>query len=105
MQVRKFSRENFNKFLNKFFFSRFPCIDTVKILLHCGSSVQVFDCERNTPLHTLASTFQIYRPASNEMLQMVEDIVKLFINAGVHLDAVNCENLTAAQVCTSREYF
>lgn len=84
---------------------KFPCIDTVKILLHCGASMNVFDSDRNTPLHTLASTFQIYRPATSEMLQMVEDIVKLFIDAGVHLDAVNYENLTAAQVCTSRKFF
>lgn len=79
-------------------------MDTVKILLHCGASIFTFDNERNTPLHTLSSTFQIYRPASSEMLAMVEDICKLFISAGVHLDAVNCENLTASQVCTSRKF-
>jgi Fem-1 homolog b len=35
---------------------RFPCIDTVKLLLHCGAPVSVFDYCRNTPLHTLTST-------------------------------------------------
>ncbi len=83
---------------------KFPCIDTVRLLLHCGASVFTFDNERNTPLHTLAATFQIYRPASSETLAMVEDICKLFIAAGVHLDSVNIDNLTASQVCTSREY-
>lgn len=84
---------------------KFPCLDTVKLLLHCGASVDCFDCERNTPLHTLAYTFQVFRPASNDLLCKVEEITKLFIDAGIHLDSVNCEGQTAARNCTSREFF
>ena len=83
---------------------KFPCLDTVKLLLHCGASVDCFDCERNTPLHTLAYTFQVFRPASNDLLSKVEEITKLFIDAGIHLDSVNCEGQTAARNCTSREF-
>lgn len=83
---------------------KFPCLDTVKLLLHCGASVDCFDCERNTPLHTLAYTFQVFRPASNDLLIKVEEITKLFIDAGIHLDSVNCEGQTAARNCTSREF-
>lgn len=35
---------------------RFPCVETVKLLLCCGASVSVTDCIRNSPLHTLTAT-------------------------------------------------
>lgn len=35
------------------------------------------------------------------MMVMVEEISKLFIDAGVHLDAVNKDGRTASEVCTS----
>lgn len=35
---------------------RFPCADTVEILMKCGANIDVLDCMRNTPLHTLTST-------------------------------------------------
>lgn len=82
---------------------KFPCLDTVKLLLHCGARVDCFDIERNTPLHTLAATFQVFRPASNELLTKVEEITKLFIDAGIHLDSVNGDGQTAARNCSSSE--
>ena len=83
--------------------SRFPCLDTVKLLLHCGASANSSDIERNSPLHTLAATF--YRSVSDEMIYKAEEITKLLTNAGLHLDAVNCEGATAARICSSREIF
>lgn len=80
---------------------RFPCIDTVKLLMHCGASIGHVDCDRNTPLHTLTSTLQTVRPLTPEILKLVEEITNLFLAAGVHLDAVNIDGLTAAQTCTS----
>lgn len=83
---------------------KFPCVDTVKLLLHCGASVDCFDCERNTPLHTLAATFQVFqRLPATELLTKVEEIAKLFIDAGIHLDSVNGDGQTAARNCTSSE--
>lgn len=35
---------------------RFPCVETVKLLLNCGAAINVEDCCRNTPLHTLTAT-------------------------------------------------
>lgn len=34
---------------------RFPCADTIRLLLLCGARVNVFDCDRNSPLHILTS--------------------------------------------------
>lgn len=84
---------------------KFPCLDTVKLLLHCGASVDCFDCERNTPLHTLAASFQVFRIASSEQLSKVEEITKLFIDAGIHLDSVNCDGQTASSNCSSSKFF
>lgn len=36
-------------------------------------------------------------------LDIVSDITDLFIEAGIHMDAVNIEGLTAAQICISRK--
>lgn len=35
---------------------RFPCADTVRLLLESGASVSALDCSRNSPLHTLTAT-------------------------------------------------
>lgn len=80
---------------------RFPCVDTVKLLLKCGASLAVVDSDRNTPLHTLCSTLQtaVIRMSDNDVRSIVKDLVELFIDAGIHLDAVNCDGLKASQVC------
>lgn len=115
---------------------RFPCVETVKLLLNCGASVDVTDCIRNTPLHTLTATVRVHffsrlppsvRPMNLQLiaalllsfppnlqlqnfrasdpLEMynIEEITDMFIDAGVHVDAVNVEGLTAAQICTARK--
>lgn len=82
---------------------KFPCPDTVKLLLHCGASVNSIDCDKNTPLHTLVSTYQVFRTASTDMVSKVEEIIKLLIGAGIHLDCINVEGLTATQKCSSSE--
>jgi Fem-1 homolog b len=83
---------------------RFPCLDTVKLLIHCGAKVNCYDAERNSPLHTLAITFPAFRPSTADMLGKAEEITKLFINAGIHLDSVNIDGNFASRVCSSRKY-
>ncbi|XP_055610894.1 protein fem-1 homolog B-like [Uranotaenia lowii] len=80
---------------------RFPCVDTVKLLLRCGASVTVLDADRNTPLHTLCSTLQTaaIRMTDNDVNSIVKDLTEIFIDAGIHLDAVNADGLKASQVC------
>lgn len=80
---------------------RFPCTDTVKLLLRCGASVSVVDVDRNTPLHTLCSTLQTVaiRMSDDDVRALVKELTEIFIEAGIHLDAVNIEGLKASQVC------
>lgn len=37
------------------------------------------------------------------MVFKAEEIIRLFIDAGIHLDVVNCEGATAAKICPLRE--
>lgn len=37
-------------------------------------------------------------------IDTIKEITDMFIEAGIHMDAVNVEGLTAAQICTSRKY-
>lgn len=37
-------------------------------------------------------------------IDTIKDIADMFIEAGIHMDAVNNEGLTAAQICTSRKH-
>ncbi|XP_055538273.1 protein fem-1 homolog B isoform X2 [Wyeomyia smithii] len=86
---------------------RFPCVDTVKLLLKCGASVAVVDADRNTPLHTLCSTLQtaIIRMSDSDVKGVVKDLTEIFIDAGIHLDAVNNDGLKASQVCVQMGAF
>lgn len=36
-------------------------------------------------------------------IDTIREITDMFIEAGIHMDAVNVEGLTAAQICTSRK--
>lgn len=38
-------------------------------------------------------------------IDTIREITDMFIESGIHMDAVNIDGLTAAQICTSRMYF
>lgn len=80
---------------------RFPCVETVKLLLRCGASIAMVDADRNTPLHTMCSTLQtaVIRMSDSDVKCVVKDLTEIFIDAGIHLDAVNSDGLKASQVC------
>ncbi|KAG5677884.1 hypothetical protein PVAND_007601 [Polypedilum vanderplanki] len=83
---------------------KFPCLDTVKLLLHCGTSVDSFDQDRNSPLHTLGATFPSFRNnATSELVAKAEEIVRLFVKAGIHLDCVNIDGATASRICSLQQ--
>lgn len=82
---------------------KFPCLETVKLLLHCGASVDSLDNDRNTPLHTLGATFPTFRNATSELVSKAEEIIKLFVKAGIHLDCVNVDGATASRTCSMQQ--
>lgn len=38
-------------------------------------------------------------------IDVIKEITDMFIEAGIHMDAVNVEGLTAVQNCTSRKFY
>ncbi|TMW41423.1 hypothetical protein DOY81_013499, partial [Sarcophaga bullata] len=74
---------------------KFPCYQTALLLVHGGAPVNAIDDLRNTPLHILAAS---YHRENAYYLQKFEKIVKLLVEAGAHLDAVNAQGLTPAQI-------
>lgn len=46
----------------------------------------------------------VIRMSDNDVRSIVKDLIELFIDAGIHLDAVNCDGLKASQVCVQSRY-
>ncbi|KAM7344446.1 protein fem-1 homolog B-like [Cochliomyia hominivorax] len=74
---------------------KFPCYRTALLLVHAGASVIATDELCNTPLHTLVASYPQNNP---QLLVQAEQIIKLLVDAGAHLDAINAQDLTPAQV-------
>lgn len=60
-------------------YCRYPCKQTIRILLQCGANVNATNIVRNTPLHIFASN-------SNDC---DESILQLLCDANVHFDYGN----------------
>ncbi|CAF0749022.1 unnamed protein product [Rotaria sp. Silwood1] len=68
----------------------YPCLQTTRILLQSGASVNTFDAIRNTPLHIIASS----RSANHD------SILNLLCDAGAHLDFANTFGETPIDLAT-----
>lgn len=106
MQVSSVNILLYDMLIRKKFLSRFPCVDTVRLLLHCGAQVDITDRERNTPLHTLATTTPGFNPGPNkeEIIRKAEEIINILVSSGIHVDAVNMEGATAAKAASLRKF-
>lgn len=71
---------------------RYPCVDTVRILLQCGADVNANSFEQFTPLHVFAT----------ECSEFHEAILQLLLNAGAHPDYVNQFGQTAFDITWNR---
>lgn len=70
---------------------RFPCVDTVKLLLECGAPISVLDCSRNSPLHTLTATVRIlfyYGLARVDVLRSVDAVDLAYFGSVDHLSRI-----------------
>lgn len=75
---------------------KFPCAATTKLLIQCGAAVNVLDYENNTPLHLIVG----YDNPISDFLTLHSIIVAL-IEAGAHMDTVNCKGATPFEAATS----
>ncbi|CAF1219356.1 unnamed protein product [Adineta steineri] len=78
----------------------FPSLPVVQLLLNCRAPINAVDYYNNTPLHQLAANtyrhFDYYEPEdyTDEEMDDIEIIFKLFIDADAHLDAVTHQGKT-----------
>ena len=83
---------------NKCLMYKFPCVETMKLIMHAGCNVNAINTKGNSPLH-LAVTFK----PSNEDLQLLRDVLETLFDGGVHEDLVNKEGKTAMDIAETDE--
>ena len=83
---------------NKCLMCKFPCVETMKLIMHAGCNVNAINTKGNSPLH-LAVTFK----PSNEDLQLLRDVLETLFDGGVHEDLVNSEGKTAMDIAETDE--
>ncbi|CAF1476679.1 unnamed protein product [Adineta steineri] len=78
----------------------FPSLPVVQLLLNCRAPINAVDYYNNTPLYQLAANtyrhFDYYEPEdyTDEEMDDIEIIFRLFIDADAHLDAVTHQGKT-----------
>ena len=75
---------------------KFPCIETVKLILHAGCEVNAVNNEGNTPLH-LAVTFVPGPKQEGTLKEMLE----LLLDLGADTKLVNKKGQTAMDCCVT----
>ena len=78
---------------------KFPCVETMKLILHAGCDVNAFNAEGNTPLH-LAVTF---KPADPEEVVILSEMLLLLLDIGADPKLVNKNGQTPLDRCETDE--
>lgn len=78
---------------------KFPCLKTTKLILSAGGNVNAVNNEGNSALH-LAVAFQ---PKNNDELQVLREVLKTLLDAGVNKDLVNCDGKKAVDVTVTED--
>ena len=78
---------------------KFPCIETIKLILHAGCDVNAVNTEGNTPLH-LAVTF---KPADPEEVVILSEMLLLLLDIGADPKLVNKNGQTPLDSCETDE--
>jgi len=77
---------------------KFPCVQTMKLIINAGGYVNAVNNKGNTPLH-LAVTFK----PNTGGLQVLRDVLETLLDGGVHEDLVNSEGKTAMDIAETDE--
>lgn len=79
------------------FYSEFPSLDVVKVLLECGTDVNCLDNDHNMPLHLCAESSETGEEQATPPGRETEAIVKYLIQHNAHPDARNKAGQMAAE--------
>ena len=77
------------------FFSSFPDVDVVRLLLECGSPVNDVDDENNTPLHLCAMALRDAVGAPLSLENKFLSVCRHLVTHGAHIDAKNKKRVSA----------
>ena len=77
---------------------RYPCVETMKLILHAGCDVNVINTEGNTPLH-LAVTF---KPGPGQV-EILKEMLELSLDVGADTKLANTNGQTAMDYCETDE--
>lgn len=86
--------------LSYLFFLRFPCANTVELLIGIGADVNAMDHYRNTPLHLIVT----YNQPINDFLTL-HSIITDLTEAGAHIDIVNSNGETPMEASSTCKLF
>ena len=81
------------------YFSPFPNITVVELLLECGANINAVDGKRNTALHLCSEALRNLKLEQHH--DMLKRIAVLFLNSSAHVDMVNIFGMRAAYGLTS----
>ena len=81
------------------FFSPFPNIAVVELLLECGANVNAVDVKHNTALHLCSEALRNLKLEQHH--DMLKRIAVLLLNSSAHVDMVNIFGMRAADGLTS----
>lgn len=77
---------------------KYPCIETVKLIIDAGGNVNAVNNKGSTPLHLAV----VFKPNTGG-LQILRDVLETLLDAGVHEDLVNIDGKTAMDVAETDE--
>ena len=78
---------------------KFPCVETMKLILHAGCDINAVNIEGNTPLH-LAVTF---KPADPKEVVILSEMLLLLLDIGADPKLVNKNGQTPLDRCETDE--
>ena len=83
------------------FYSHFPAIEVIRVLIDCGCPVNVLDADRNSVLHVCAEGLNQLL-TQRKYKETLEEIVGVLLENGAHIDIVNKRGINASMLLQNR---
>ena len=78
---------------------KFPCVETMKLILHAGGNVNAVNTEGNTPLHLAVK----YKPAEPKDVEILREMLLLLLDIGADPKLANKNGQTPLNSCETDE--
>ena len=78
---------------------KFPCVETMKLILHAGCDVNAVNTEGNTPLHLAVK----FKPAEPEEVEILREMLLLLLDIGADPKLANKNGQTPLNSCETDE--